>query len=593
MRRVVNMALGWWGSALPLAFLLVGTLAAQTGAIHGSVKDTNGVPAAGISVTVFPVVSTGNRTITMANGVAVTSISTDTDDDGNYSFADLAPGAYALKAERATSMRDVTLDAGGEATVNFAIPASLAISGRVLNENKEPVANASVYLFTAEIGIGTLHQLAIGPKATKEDGSYTFDARLDVDRRYYVMVDRPPPDDLVSAAPDSPSREPIEVPTYYPSSTRMEGAIPIILHPGEHARADIKIARVPYYCVEGKVRNAGKPAAVDFGIFETPPDGIRQARLRTSSGDDGNYRVCGLPSGSYRLAADKGFTDFTIANSDTARVDLSLDMANPQLQIEWEGAAADTDLSKLNAQALETLRGVAGLLGVGSSDEELKSVATRVLRVDLFDAPMRAILPRLIGDSNPQSEYRKLMAALLPLNTNVNVTLIGTSGGFNGNLRNAVPAGDYLLHVESPMDTYAKEVTFNGAKLVDEAISLAPGSTGTLHLLMARGMASLQVSVADSEGKPLPNANVIVVPEGVSTVVALARSRHLGQCDAGGNFTASIVPGKYRVLATAQTVRWDVPEDVEKVLLVMFQGKEVELDAKAPAHITVGPVQIF
>jgi hypothetical protein len=46
-------------------------------------------------------------------------------------------------------------------------------------------------------------------------------------------------------------------------------------------------------------------------------------------------------------------------------------------------------------------------------------------------------------------------------------------------------------------------------------------------------------------------------------------------------------------LATPQMVRWEVPEDLEKVLLVMFQAKDVELEAKASAQIGLAPIPIY
>jgi hypothetical protein len=51
-------------------------------------------------------------------------------------------------------------------------------------------------------------------------------------------------------------------------------------------------------------------------------------------------------------------------------------------------------------------------------------------------------------------------------------------------------------------------------------------------------------------------------------------------------------PGRYRVLALAQAVRWGVPDDLEKVLLVLYQATEVELASKAAVKITVSAAPI-
>ena len=91
----------------------------------------------------------------------------------------------------------------------------------------------------------------------------------------------------------------------------------------------------------------------------------------------------------------------------------------------------------------------------------------------------------------------------------------------------------------------------------------------------------------------MPNATVVAVPDWVTTVAALSRVPSHGKADQNGNYTfRSLRPGKYRVLATPQSVRWDAPEDLEKVLLVMFQAKGVELESKATLQVTLAPVPI-
>jgi hypothetical protein len=111
---------------------------------------------------------------------------------------------------------------------------------------------------------------------------------------------------------------------------------------------------------------------------------------------------------------------------------------------------------------------------------------------------------------------------------------------------------------------------------------------------MARGAAALSVSVADGEGKPVPNASVLVLPDSATSPATLSRMAVHGQTDTGGKYAApSLTPGRYRVLATAAAIRWDVPDDLEKVLLAMFQAKDVELEVKASLQISLVPVMIF
>jgi hypothetical protein len=164
----------------------------------------------------------------------------------------------------------------------------------------------------------------------------------------------------------------------------MDDATAVILQPGESRdHVDIKIAAAPFYCVDGKIQRPGKPAAVDFAVFETPLAGTSLARLHSGSGEDGKCHFCGLPSGAYRLSAAQAFTDFTVAGSDVQHVDLSLDTAYPHVQVEWDGQPAAADSPKLGSHASETLRKIAAAMGIGMgdnpSDDDLQKLAIRLL----------------------------------------------------------------------------------------------------------------------------------------------------------------------------------------------------------------------
>jgi protocatechuate 3,4-dioxygenase beta subunit len=579
-------------------FFLSGVLAAQTpkpeqkGTIHGVVKDTMGVPVAGITVAASHGAGFGSRTLTLPTGQTITAseraANAISDEEGSYAFAALAPGIYSLKTARDPATETVRLDAGQEVKVDFVVPPNPTISGHVVDQNKDPVVDGFVWLVKPEYRNGVLKQAVIGPRVTNEDGSYSFDTDLEVNRRYYILVDRPPDAELTA-------REPIEVPTYYPSARRMDDATAVILQPGEsREHVDIGIASAPFYCIDGKSQSAGKPAPVDFAVFETPLAGTRLARLRSSAGDDGKYHFCGLPSGSYRLSTAQGFTDFTMAGSDVQHVDLSLDMAYLNVQVDWGGGPAPHGFPKPGPQASETLRKIAAAIGMGDNpgEDDIQKLAMRLS--DLPNPELHDAFAKLQSDPDFPREMGNLMASLLPLRTNENVILSGIDNEFGGPIRDGVPAGDYFVDVGLPPDSYVKKMTFNNVNITGGVLHLAPAASATLHVSMARGTAELAVAVADSEGKPVPNATVIVVPGSVTSVPALSRTHTVGHTDQNGNFTTkSLAPGKYRVIAIPQTVRWDVPEDLERVLLVMFQANDVELDVKASAQIALAPIPIY
>jgi len=365
--------------------LLLGALAAQTptpeqkGTIHGVVKDTTGAPVAGIAVSARR--SPGARVpITAILGPA----NAVTNDAGAYTFADLAPGNYTLKTARDPATKVIQLNAGQQVVVDFLIPANPIICGRVLDSNKRPVPGGFVWLLKPEYQDGVLRQTVIGPRVTDDDGDYSFDSGLEVNRRYFLLVDRPP-------AAELRTRDPAEVPTYYPVATRIDDAATVILQRGEiREHVDIKIAAAPVYCVDGEIQSGGKPSRVDFAVFETPLAGTRMPRVRSRSSEDGKYHFCGLPSGAYRLSTQQGLTEFIVAGSDVQDVDLTLDPADPRLQVDWESPPIAPDFPKLDAQAEETLHKIAAAMGMGDnpSADGLEELALR-LRQGLGNDPER------------------------------------------------------------------------------------------------------------------------------------------------------------------------------------------------------------
>jgi hypothetical protein len=85
----------------------------------------------------------------------------------------------------------------------------------------------------------------------------------------------------------------------------------------------------------------------------------------------------------------------------------------------------------------------------------------------------------------------------------------------------------------------------------------------------------------------------MVIPDSVTNMSALSRVLTHGQTDQNGSYTSrSLAPGKYRILATSRPVRWEIPEDLQRVLLVMFQAKEVELGSLDNLQVTVALVEM-
>jgi hypothetical protein len=591
---------------IALAFL-AGVLVAQItgpdakGTIRGVVRDSNGLPVSGISVEA--VLGVEPRTIVMGHisgRMGGRTVNSATDDGGKYALTGLDAGTYYLRTERdpdSGAYRPVKLAAGQEVALDFVVPANAVISGRVLGPDGDPEVDAFVWLLKPEYERGVLKQIVVGPKITNKDGAYSFDSGLEPNRRYYLFADRDQPKGL-----NTDQREPIEVPTYYPSASRMDSATPVILRPGEtRQKVDIKIATAPYYCFGGKIE--GLP---DFEIRESSLAGTRLVRLRGSAGEHGRYHVCGLSPGEYRLSTEQAFTEFTVLSSDLEHVDLSRELAHLRVKVEWDDPSSAPTVPKLTGRADATLRKLAASLGMADpSDDDLVHLATRLLWPDPNDTALIEALGRN-QDDNFDGEMGYLRGLLSVSDSLLHVTLTSAAGNGVQTISLAVPSdvllrdglapGDYALDfvVLGQVTTYPKEMTYNDAKLSDRTLRIAPGGSGTLHLVMGTDLSTVAVSIKDALENPVTGAAVVLIPESVTTTPALARLAVHGNADQNGKYTSPpLAPGKYRALATTQAVRWDVPEDLEKVLLAMYQAKDIDVAPKSAAQITVEPVVIY
>src|SRR5208337_2678785 len=109
-----------------------------------------------------------------------------------------------------------------------------------------------------------------------------------------------------------------------------------------------------------------------------------------------------------------------------------------------------------------------------------------------------------------------------------------------------VPPGEYAV-VTNLLGGGGDEIWYNGIKLLDPVLRVTPGVSGTLRVAGPPSTAALSVLIADSA-----DATVMVVPDSVTSAGQLARLAIHG----GNEFKLPL--GKYRVLATARAIRWNV-----------------------------------
>src|SRR5258706_11275927 len=202
--------------------------------------------------------------------------STVTDADGRYEFANLPAGRYSVFASKTSYVdlgygqrqpRDVSkqLDVGDKHAVeniDFVLPRGAVITGRMLDEIGEPIANAIVRPMQNRFMNGQRRPMPTGPSASTPDtGEFRLWGLQPGD--YFVSVT--PMQNGANASDNSDDRSGYAA-TYYPGTSNLALAQPITLAVGQTASGvDIMLTPVRTAKVSGTaVDSKGQPIQNGF-----------------------------------------------------------------------------------------------------------------------------------------------------------------------------------------------------------------------------------------------------------------------------------------------------------------------------------------
>jgi hypothetical protein len=429
------------------------------GSISGAITDAaTGAPAANALVTALP--SSGRPSVR-------------TDVEGHYILRGLAPGQYRLVVAAVpgffANTRGVSVNPGQALTsIDFRLKALGQISGKVLNENGEPVAGVDVLGLGSRYQQGTLsYLLSAMPGRSDDRGEYVMpDVFPDVPHVLMAAPAgtgpaRPRTVEAVSVAPDDPKqRRQATVLSYYPDATSPENAQAVTIRPGEkREHVDIRLLRAPSYCVESTLERPASQTELRFLVARQGTSvtvfniGDSAGRI---TGPDGKLRVCDLAAGDYRLTvtaisagvpASFGFTPFSVSDHDVRNIRVALQPA----------ATAAGEVVLDGPQPAAPLNGKLSI-----------SLIWRARGLDIVEAPI--------------------------------------PGQFSFRL---FPMGDYFVSVQGvPDGWYLKDLTYGGVSVLHRLFR--PGSfVGNVgfRVVLARDGGSVATTVTDADGKLLPTAN--------------------------------------------------------------------------------------
>jgi hypothetical protein len=236
-----------------------------------------------------------------------------------YALKNIKPGTYRLTLTVGYSrglgpevQRAVTLVAGQKLTMDFAMPSSSLITGRVLDENERPVQKAKVHAIDRLYSRGILRYITIAHAETDEHGVYRLE-RLPAGHSLLVRADG------VTDEGDSATD------TFFPGTTSLDAAQEIVLAPGEGREGvDIRRIKQPSYCVDGTVGNGAGTDWPGVEVTRTIPimDRLGPIQMKRSAADEPaqGFAFCGLHNGRYGMMGATGSNEGRQFNEGTAVV---------------------------------------------------------------------------------------------------------------------------------------------------------------------------------------------------------------------------------------------------------------------------------
>jgi hypothetical protein len=147
-------------------------------------------------------------------------IRANTDGHGHYALRDLNPGQYTIRASAGEgtgghASKEIALNAGQSVdSADFHLRGQGEISGKVLDQNKDPLPGIAVFLVAREYSLGELRYVFASMADTDDQGEYHL-RRAEPGRAYLIMAGKARHQlEAISDIPVNPkSRKPAFIPT--------------------------------------------------------------------------------------------------------------------------------------------------------------------------------------------------------------------------------------------------------------------------------------------------------------------------------------------------------------------------------------------
>jgi protocatechuate 3,4-dioxygenase beta subunit len=465
-----------------------------------------------------------------------------TDDTGAFTLTDLPEGRYTLQVSKPGFItlqygQRRPLQAGtpiqlaaGQALrgADFSLPRGGAISGRVLDENSEPMPGVSVRVLEYRYAQGARTLSPTGSAQTDDRGEYRVWGLNPGD--YYVSVTPPPAlgNAFVGRGLGAPGAgrggargagggdDPQSLgyaPTYYPGVMSVSDARPVTVGLStEVTEISFSVSLVRTAHVSGRVVNADGTAAA--GVLSLAPDdsgrngGLGGRGFSAPVMGDGQFTFANIPPGRYTLRARSG------NGGGRGR-------GNPNQPPMFASTPVFVTGDDITGVSLVLAPG-AGLSG--SATFETTQAAPP--NINQFRVTAPSTKPDGTGNGQTQLDAR--------------------TGTFN---MDGLAPGEHILQVQTPRGWSLKSVTIDGRDLTDIPFELKSGQKiTTVALVFTDKITQIQGTVADTKGDPVTDFTVLAFAQDESLWRPQSREIMTARPDQNGQYQIRGLPsGQYYI----------------------------------------------
>jgi len=501
----------------------------QQCAVAGSVVSaTTGEPIHKASVRLFRLAEGPGSAIRGAYGAT-------TDSSGSFQ-ARVVAGRYTMAVTRngyaqqtagqlgsAKAASIITVACGTDTSgLRFRMTPQGLITGTVLDEDDEPVANAMVEAFDHRAVLPASRIRVAGSARTDDLGKYRI---FGLGAGRYFVRAQLAEEYVTLTGPEK--QQTIYAPIYYPGTNHAAAATPLQVTSGQVIEADIAMFKVSTVHISGKVRSdypiGGPPRLTAYpGDHPSWDPGERHGVIADYK--TGRWDLDGLQPGPYTLVCD--------------RLDHGVRLGARQVV---NVGTKNIDNIDVTLNRYPDLAGKVTIEGGGKVPPGI--------RVSLQPRQGRVSMGYPAAEISPEGEF--LLTAISPDLSDLRVS--------------NMPAGYFV-----------KSVIVSGHEVSESGIELGLGGSHHVDIVISLNGATLEGSVSEKEDKPSPGATVVLVP--VPEHRQLKSRYYAATADQNGRFAAlGIHPGEYTVIAwdSAEPLDYAAPDALE---VADKQGQTLKLE---------------